>query len=149
MKRCIAALFVVITVSLFAKDVFAWLIPFSKERIAAAGKHCVHGYDGNHGQVGTYYAGEASAFNETINAAGKTEIEQALGQSFASKTVIVHPGPMVVPKYVAQRGDVATDWLITTSHGTHRGQSGRHMQIDVWLGGRIKELLSKVVDEVS
>ena len=138
MKRCVPPLLVLITMGILSTDAFGVLIPFSKERIAANGKHCVHGYDGNLGQVGVYYAGDASAFNETIRGAGRSETEEAFRPPYASKTVILHPGPMVVPEYVAKNDNISADWLITTWRGDHRGQSGWHMQVDVWLGGRIK-----------
>ena len=138
LKPWMAALLVLVTVSMLAKEAFALLVPFSKERIAAAGKHCVHGYDGNLGQVGMYFAGDASAFNEAIRLKAPSEIEEALRPAYASKKVVLHPGPMVVPDYVAGRDDLATDWLVTTWHEDQSGRLEWHLQIDIWLGGQIK-----------
>jgi hypothetical protein len=127
-------LLVLLSLGVFATEAWALLIPFSKERIAAQGKHCVHGFDGNFGHVGVYYAGDAAALNESIKQAAKVEKELAEEGKFASKTVILHPGSMAVPNYVSGRDDLATDWQVSSWRGEHKGKSGWHVQIDVWLG---------------
>ncbi|MBT4864633.1 MAG: hypothetical protein HON53_05840 [Planctomycetaceae bacterium] len=141
MKKCFAALLVVVTVGVFANEVSAWLIPFSKARIAAAGKHCVHGYDGNFGAVGTYYAGDTAAINEQLANFGKPKIPSILNTPFVSKTVVLHVGPMVVPKYVAQNRKIPTDWLVQTFRRSDSDSGkfgGLRLHIDIWLGGRVK-----------
>ena len=127
---------VFLNLGIFATDAFGLLVPFSKERIAAAGKHCVHGYDGNLGQVGTYYAGNASALNQYVLSLGETS--RAPETSYATKVVTLHPGPMVVPEYLNPKSDISTDWLVTTWRGDSAGEPSWHIQIDVWLGGKIK-----------
>ena len=137
MKRFIPIAFIVLTIGILTTEAFGWLTPFSKARIASYGKHCVHGYDGNFGHVGVYFAGDAQAFNKMISQAGESE-RDALSGPLASKTVILHPGSMVVPDYVAGNEIISTDWYTSTWRGNHGGRSGLHLHIDVWLGGQIK-----------
>ena len=137
MRRYVLLVLVLLALGFYATEAWALLIPFSKERIAAQGKHCVHGYDGNFGAVGVYYAGDAAAVNESLKQTAKVEAELAEGGKFASKTVILHPGSTMVPNYVAGRDDLAADWQITSWRGEHKGKSGWHVQVDVWLG-RVK-----------
>ena len=124
---------------MFATEVSAWLIPFSKARIAAAGKHCVHGYDGNFGAVGTYYAGDTAAINEQLANFGKPKTASIFNTSFVSKTVVLHVGPMVVPKYLDRKREIPTDWLVQTFRRSDSGKfGGLRLHVDIWLGGRVK-----------
>lgn len=138
MKRCIPLLVALVTLIAFSTEAFAWLIPFSKERIAATGKYCVHGYDGNLGSVGKYFAGDAAAFNQEVLTIGKAKDGFGMETTFATRTVILHPGPKVVPRHIEPKSDITTDWLVTTWRGSRSGRSGLHVQVDVWVGGRIK-----------
>lgn len=137
------AVLVLVTMGVLFQDASAWLSPFSKERIRAAGKYCVHGYDGNFGTVGTYYAGDAVAFNAQIAAHFKLGIvrradELEVGGDYVTRTVVLHPGSKVVPRYLDKTGKLSTDWLVTSWRGDLAGEGGWHLRVDVWLGDRIK-----------
>jgi hypothetical protein len=131
MKRWLTILLVLTAASALTCEAFALLIPYSKERIAAHGKHCVGGYDGNFGATGTYYAGDVAALNEQLAALAKTNEE-------SPKTVIIHPGTMLVPRYLEADRDLSTDWLVTTWPGRGDERPVTHLQVDIWLGSRIK-----------
>lgn len=138
MKRSTVGLLVLAMLGFAAAEAFALLIPFSKERIAAHGKYCVHGYDGNFGAVGVYYAGDAAALNEHLLETAKQLREPTFATPVVSRKIILHPGPMILPEYLERERRTSTDWLQTTWFELETTKAEMHLQIDVWIGGRIK-----------
>ena len=119
----------------------AWLMPFSKDRIEAEGKNCVHGFMGNFGEDGIFYAGKTSELNEHLRALEANERN-------SEKTIIIHPGAMVLPGYLKPEHETSVDWLLSRRPNPpveskiklYKGPlpSTFRVQIDIWLGGNIK-----------
>jgi hypothetical protein len=125
------------------------LIPFTDDRITASGKYCVHGFYGNHGAVGTYYAGAPSAFHEVLTTLLEAKEGPFSGPNFSSKKIVLHSGRGVVPSYVVPDKTISTDWLVQTwpvLDSELKGPPAFHLQIDVWLGGNLELDKLKIPD---
>lgn len=108
----------------------AWLIPFSEDRIKAAGKNCVHGFEGNFGETTIYYAGTTADLNESLS---------SHGSEFAKVLIMIHSGSMVLPDYLDSKGTTATDWSIQYTPFPEEEDGLKHtLRIDIWLGANIK-----------
>lgn len=138
MKRWITVMLVLVAAGMFAAEAFALKVDFTKEEVAAAGKHCVHGYTVNVTTVVAFFAGDAASFNEQLSTLGKSKHELQQDATFATKKVVLHPGPMVVSRYYKPERAISTDWSVTTWPEDRSNPSKVHLQIDIWLGGQIK-----------
>ena len=136
MRKPLSILLILFTLGLFCSKTYGLLFPFSQDQIEAI-KHCVHGYEGNFGATGVYYAGDAAAFNETIADIAKQETDPKNGRPYASKTITIRPGPMTVPDFLVDDDTIKTDWVVHSGHRQADGL-GPDLSIEVWVGSSIK-----------
>ena len=119
----------------------ALLIPFDKERIKAAGKNCLSGFDGNLGEVAIFYAGSTSDLNKYLRSFSNEN--RPLGGKQLPLLVILHSGSSVLPEYLESNSKTAVDWRAYNSRtlqgeGGSNPENGFHLQVDIWLGENIK-----------
>ena len=105
-----------------------------KERLAAQGHNCVHGFFINESDV-FFYAGDAAEFS-------KFAADQAKKQG-SKLRVVVHSGAKKArsPWDKADR-DIPVDWSMTTgpmAWGTQKKGEGKQVRIDLWLGGKVNK----------
>jgi hypothetical protein len=102
------------------------------ERIAAEGKTCVHGYWVNQTDV-FFHAGNTADFNAALAALAK--------QPKLKIKVVVHAGTTKARSPWDKADRTSADWSVTTGGWAVLGQPdpGDTVQIDVWVGGNVKE----------
>jgi hypothetical protein len=83
MKQLISGFFALVVALTSATAIFAVGSDFSKEEVAAAGKHCVHGFWVNE-QTVRFYAGDTALLND--------DLSRWLEGQYASRKVVIHSG---------------------------------------------------------
>ena len=105
----------------------------SREQIVSRGATCVHGYWVNSSDV-FFHQGNANEFNRFVTELAKTQGSQLL--------VVLHPGGLKVQSpWATTYRNVPADWSVTTgpmARRTPTDRGGDLLQIDLWLGGRVK-----------
>ena len=105
-----------------------------KERLAAKGRNCVHGYWVNESDV-FFYAGDAADFNKAA-----ADVAKKQGVKLQ---VVVHEGAKQArsPWDKADR-NIPADWSVTTgptARGFRATGESDLIRIDLWLGGKVKK----------
>ena len=132
MKRWIVFAFVLMLGSLCAKSVLALGCDFTKEEIAAAGKHCVHGYWVNEQSV-AFYAGETTLLNR--------ELPKYLEGNYSTRQVVLHIGTKRVSSpWDTKPRNLFADWSVNSwddPEDSNKAVPHFKLQIDVWLSSKI------------
>jgi hypothetical protein len=106
---------------------------FTKDRIAVAGKHCVHGFWVNE-QTVVFYAGDTSLLNR--------DLVRLLDGKYASRKVVIHAGTKRAESpWDAKPRDTFADWSVNTWDDPDDAAEAvprMRMQIDIWLGSAIQ-----------
>ena len=116
-----------------ATEALALGADFNKDQIAAAGKHCVHGYWLN-AQTVVFYAGDGAQLNRDLP-------KHLVGGDFASRKVVIHVGTKRAESpWDTKARDTFADWSVNTDYRRDGANAARrmHMQIDIWLGSNIR-----------
>jgi hypothetical protein len=133
MKRLIFGILTVVVVAATATQVFALGSDFSKDQIAAAGKHCVHGFWVNQ-QTVMFYAGDTAQLNR--------DLAKLLDGQFAARKVVIHSGTSKARSpWDTKDRDIGVDWSVNTwddPADAAKAVPRMLMHIDIWLGSKIK-----------
>jgi hypothetical protein len=133
MKRLLFGLLFVVIAGVTAREARALGSDFTTDQIAAAGKHCVHGYWVNE-QTVVFYAGDAAQLNR--------DLLRYLEGEYASRKVVLHVGTKRAESpWDTQARDTFADWSVNTwddPADAAKAVPRMRMQIDVWLGSKIK-----------
>ncbi len=105
----------------------------TREQIVSHGATCVHGYWVNSSDV-FFHQGDANDFNRFVTELAKTQSTKLL--------VVLHPGSLKAQSpWATTDRNVPADWSVTTGpmvRHTRIEGGGNLLQIDLWLGGRVK-----------
>jgi len=133
MKRWIILMFVLVVGSISAEEVFAVGLDFTKEQIAAAGKHCVHGFWVNE-QTVVFYAGDTAQLNR--------DLPKYLEGQYATRKVVIHVGTKRAESpWDTKPRETFADWSVNTWNDpadAAKAVPRMRMQIDIWLGSKIQ-----------
>lgn len=134
MRAVTSLMLAIVLVAWASQEAFAMGGDHPKERVAAQGRNCVHGYFINESDV-FFYAGDAAEFN-------KFAADQTKKQG-SKLRVVVHNGAKKArsPWDKADR-DILVDWSMTTgpmAWGARQKGEGEQVRIDLWLGGKVKK----------
>lgn len=133
MKRSLTFVLVLVAGCMTAKEVFAVGSDFTKEQIAAAGKHCVHGFWANE-QTVVVYAGDTAQLNR--------DLSKFLEGQYETRKVVLHVGTKRAESpWDAKPRDTFADWSVNTwddPADAAKAVPRMRMQIDIWLGGKIR-----------
>ena len=83
MKRLVFGCLLLVIAGATVREAFALGTDFTKDQIAAAGKHCVHGFWVNEQSV-VFYAGDAAQLNR--------DLPKYLEGEYVSRKVVLHVG---------------------------------------------------------
>jgi hypothetical protein len=131
MKRWMIFVLVLAAGSMSAKEVFALGSDFTKNQLATFGEHCVHGFWVN-GDTVTYYAGDTAQLNR--------DLQNCVGGQCKSRKVVIHVGTnRAKSPWDTKPRDIFADWSVNTTDDPADEAAPRiRMQIDIWLGSKIK-----------
>jgi hypothetical protein len=131
MARWLILAVVLVAGSLAAREAWALGSDFTKEELAAAGKHCVHGYWVNE-QTVTFYAGDTAQLNR--------DLARLKDGDYASRKVVLHAGTKRVESpWDKQPREMSADWSVNSwddPADAARATPRRRLRIDVWLGDK-------------
>ena len=132
MKRLIFGVLTIIVAAATAKQAFALGSDFSKDQIAAAGKHCVHGFWVNQ-QTVMFYAGDTAQLNR--------DLAKLLEGQYAARKVVIHSGTSKARSpWDTKDRDIGVDWSVNTwddPADAAKAVPRMLMNIDIWLGSKI------------
>jgi len=135
MKRFMFGLLLLSITGATASKALAWGSDFTKDQIATAGKHCVHGFWVNQ-QTVVFYAGDAFLLNR--------EFSKCLEGEFALRKVVIHVGTKKAESpWDTKARDTFADWSVNTNTWDDPADAAKavprmQLQIDIWLGSKIK-----------
>jgi hypothetical protein len=132
MKRLVFGCLMLVIAGATAKEAFALGNDFTKEQIAAAGKHCVHGYWVNLQNV-LFFAGDVAQLNR--------DLPKYLQGDYASRKVVLHVGTKRAESpWDTKPRDTFADWSVNTWDDPADAAKATPrflLQIDIWLGSKI------------
>lgn len=133
MKRWMILMSVLVVGNMSDQEVFAAGNDFTQEQIAYAGKHCVHGFWLNE-QIVVFYAGDTAQLNR--------DLPRYLEGQYATRKVVIHVGTKRAESpWDTKPRDTFADWSVNTWDDWEDAVQSvprMRMQIDIWLGSRIK-----------
>jgi hypothetical protein len=133
MKRLAFGCLLLMGVGATSNKAFAVGSDFTKDEIAAFGKHCVHGFWVNQ-QTVLFFAGDAAQLNR--------DLLKHLEGEYASRKIVIHPGTKRAESpWDTKARDTFADWAVNTwddPADAAKAVPRMRMQIDIWLGDRIR-----------
>ena len=133
MKRLVFGCLLLVITGATVREAFAFGNDFTKDQIAAAGKHFVHGFWVDMQSV-VFYAGDAAQLNR--------DLPKYLEGEYASRKVVLHVGTKRAESpWDTQPRDTFADWSVSTWDDPADAAKATPrwlLQIDIWLGGKIK-----------
>ncbi len=133
MKRRMTFVLVLVVGCMSAKEVIGVGNDFTKEQVAAAGKHCVHGFWVNEQSV-VFFAGDTDQLNR--------DLPKRLEGQYATRKVVIHVGTKRAESpWDTKPRDTFADWSVNTwddPEDAAKALPRMRMQIDIWLGNKIK-----------
>ena len=133
MKRLVFGCLLLVIAGVTVKEAFAVGNDFTKDQIAAAGKHCVHGFWVNEQSV-AFYAGDAAQLNR--------DLPKYLEGEYASRKVVLHVGTKRAESpWDTKPRDTFADWTVNTPDDPADAAKATPrflLQIDIWLGSKMK-----------
>lgn len=133
MNRLTTSLGTLAITAVAASSLLALGSDMNKEQLAAAGEHCVHGFWVNE-QTVLFFAGDAAQLNR--------DLPKHLEGNYAVRKIVIHPGTQRAGSpWDAKPRDLFADWSVNTyddPDDAARATPRFVMQIDVWLGSKIK-----------
>jgi hypothetical protein len=115
------------------REAFALGNDYTKDQIAAAGKHCVHGFWVNEQNV-VFYSGDTAQLNR--------DLSKYLEGEYASRKVVLHVGTKRAESpWDTKPRDTFADWSVNTWDDPADAAKATPrflLQVDIWLGSKIK-----------
>ncbi len=133
MKRLVFGCLLLVIAGATVREAFALGSDFTNDQIAAAGKHCIHGFQVNEQSV-VFFAGDAAQLNR--------DLPKYLEGAYASRKVVLHVGTKRAESpWDTKPRDTFADWSVNTRDDpadAAKATPRMLMQIDIWLGSKIR-----------